>query len=59
MSNRTDAAIVDARDGARAHDTERVGFNPHRQHRRSPADYLMVGAAAAVLIALVVWAIVG
>jgi hypothetical protein len=36
-----------------------VGFNPHRQQHRSPFDYFMVAAAFAVIIALVVWAIVG
>ena len=36
-----------------------MGFNPHRQHRRSPLDYVMVGAALAVCLALVVWAFFG
>jgi hypothetical protein len=36
-----------------------VGFNPQRQHRRSPFDYVMVGAALAVCLGLVVWAVVG
>jgi hypothetical protein len=36
-----------------------VGFNPFRQHRRSPADYLMVAAALVVCAALVVWAFLG
>jgi hypothetical protein len=34
-------------------------MNPFRQHRRSPADYVMVGAALVVLAALVLWAIFG
>ena len=33
-----------------------MGFNPHRQHRRSPADYVMVVAAFAVCAALLAWA---
>jgi hypothetical protein len=41
------------------HDTERVGFNPFRQTRRSPADYVMVAAALVVCAALVIWALVG
>jgi hypothetical protein len=36
-----------------------VGFNPFRQRRRSPADYLMVAAALAVCVALVAWAALG
>jgi hypothetical protein len=36
-----------------------VGFNPQRPKRRSPADYLMVGAAAIVVVGLVVWALFG
>jgi hypothetical protein len=36
-----------------------MGFNPHRPHRRSPVDYVMVGAALAVCLALVVWALFG
>ena len=41
------------------HDTEPVGFNPFRQTRRSPADYVMVAAALVVCAALVIWALVG
>jgi hypothetical protein len=36
-----------------------MGFNPQRQHRRSSFDYVMVGAALAVCLALVVWAFLG
>jgi hypothetical protein len=36
-----------------------VGFNPFRQARRSPADYLMVAAALIVCAALVAWALLG
>jgi hypothetical protein len=39
------------------HDTERVGFNPFRQARRSNADYVMLVAALVVCGALVVWAV--
>jgi hypothetical protein len=34
-----------------------VGLNPFRQHRRSPADILLVAAAVAVCVALVAWAL--
>jgi hypothetical protein len=36
-----------------------VGLNPFRQHRRSPADYLMVAGAVVVCLALVLWAFFG
>jgi len=36
-----------------------MGFNPHRQHRRSPLDYVMVAAAVVVCAGLVVWAFFG
>lgn len=36
-----------------------MGFNPHRQHRRSSADYVMVVAAFAVCAALLAWAFLG
>jgi hypothetical protein len=36
-----------------------MGFNPHRMHRRSPADYVMVIGAFVVVAALVAWALVG
>jgi hypothetical protein len=37
----------------------RVGLNPFRQQRRSPADYLMVAMAVLVCVALVLWAFLG
>jgi hypothetical protein len=40
-------------------DTGTVGFNPHRQHRRSPLDYIMVVAALATCLGLVIWAFFG
>lgn len=40
-------------------DTCPMGFNPHRTHRRSPADYVMVAGAFAVVIALILWALLG
>ena len=53
----------DVRTGAstapRSGDTRAMGFNPHRQHRRSPLDYVMVVAALAVCLALVIWAFFG
>lgn len=33
-----------------------MGFNPHRQHKRSNLDYVFVAAAALICIALVLWA---
>jgi hypothetical protein len=36
-----------------------VGFDPHRQQRRSTADYLLVAAAVLICIALVAWALLG
>ena len=39
--------------------TEPVGFNPNRVHRRSPFDYVMVGAALVICLGLVIWAVVG
>ena len=45
-----------SRDGR---DAGAVGMNPFRQHRRSPADYVMVAAALLVLAALVAWAFFG
>ncbi len=43
----------------RCRDTCPMGFNPHRQHRRTSADYLMVAAAVLVCAALVAWALLG
>ncbi len=42
-----------------ARDTWQMGFNPDRQHRRSPWDVVFVGAALAVAAALVLWAFLG
>jgi hypothetical protein len=36
-----------------------VGFNPHRQQRRSSFDYFMVAAAMAICIGLIIWAFFG
>jgi hypothetical protein len=36
-----------------------VGLNPFRQHRRSAADYVLVVAAILVVLAMVVWALLG
>ncbi len=40
-------------------DTGGVGFNPHRQHRRSPLDYVLVAAALVICLGLVTWAVIG
>ena len=36
-----------------------MGFNPFREHRRSPADLAMVVVAAVVIAALLAWALLG
>jgi hypothetical protein len=36
-----------------------MGFNPHRQYRRSTADYAVVVAAVLICLLLVGWALVG
>ena len=36
-----------------------MGFNPERQHRRSPWDLVFVGAALLTAAALVLWAFLG
>jgi len=36
-----------------------VGFNPYRQPRRRPSDYVMVAAAVVVVLALLLWALFG
>jgi len=35
-----------------------MGFNPLRQQRRRPSDYVMVAAAFAVVAVLLLWALV-
>lgn len=39
--------------------TRGMGMNPFRPHKRSPADFVMVGAALLVLALLVAWAVRG
>ena len=36
-----------------------MGFNPHRKYRRTPSDYVMVGAAVVVCLLLLAWALLG
>jgi hypothetical protein len=36
-----------------------MGFNPFRPQRRSFADYAMVAGALLVVLALVLWALLG
>ena len=38
-------------------DTDGMGFDPRRPHRRRPSDIFYVGAAALVAVFLVVWAL--
>jgi hypothetical protein len=33
-----------------------VGFNPFRQQRRSPVDYVLLAAALVAVLVLVMWA---
>lgn len=40
-------------------DTDRMGMDPTRPHRRRPSDYLFVGAAVLVALLLVLWALLG
>jgi hypothetical protein len=41
----------------RADDTDPMGFNPHRTHRRRTSDYVFVAAAVLLCVALVLWAL--
>ena len=34
-----------------------VGFNPYRQQKRRPSDYVMVAAAVVVVVVLLAWAL--
>jgi hypothetical protein len=36
-----------------------MGFNPYRKFVAKPADYLMVVAAVAAVMALLAWALLG
>ncbi len=36
-----------------------MGLDPTRQHRKTPFDYLFVGAAIIAAVALVIWALFG
>jgi hypothetical protein len=36
-----------------------MGFNPHRKRVKRTSDYLIVGSAFVLMIALVVWAFSG
>jgi hypothetical protein len=36
--------------------TQGVGFNPFRQQRRSPVDYVLLAAALVIVVVLVLWA---
>jgi hypothetical protein len=33
-----------------------VGFNPFRQHHRSPVDYVVLAAALVAVVVLLLWA---
>jgi hypothetical protein len=34
-----------------------MGFDPNRRYQRRPSDYVMVGAAVLVVVALLLWAL--
>jgi hypothetical protein len=36
-----------------------MGFNPHRTQRRRPTDYVFVAAGLLVVVALLLWALLG
>lgn len=36
-----------------------MGFNPHRQHKRTTADYVLVASAFIVCALLLAWALFG
>lgn len=36
-----------------------MGLNPHRTHRRSPWDYVFVGAALMAALGVLLWALLG
>jgi len=36
-----------------------VGFNPFREQTRRTSDYVLVGAALLVVVALIAWALLG
>jgi hypothetical protein len=36
-----------------------VGFDPRRQHRRTPFDYVFVAASVIMAVGLLAWAIFG
>ena len=36
-----------------------MGFNPHRQHKKSNVDYVLVAAALLVCVLLLAWAFFG
>lgn len=44
---------------ARRRDDLAMGMNPHHQHRRSNWDYVYVGAALVVALAVLAWAFLG
>ena len=46
-------------DEAGRDDTGPMGMDPTRPHRRRPSDLLYVGAGLLVVVALLVWALLG
>lgn len=50
-----------ARPGAAGGDATIVamGFNPHRQYKRRPSDYVLVAVSLALVLALVAWGFLG
>ena len=40
-------------------DNRVMGFNPHRQYKRRPSDYVLVAVSLALVLALVAWGFLG
>jgi hypothetical protein len=36
-----------------------MGYNPYRRFRAGPADYILVGVALLIAVALLIWAFAG
>ena len=59
LAIRTSPSELESCKAAPNGDTWQMGFNPHRTHRRSPFDYVMVAAALVICLGLVLWAVLG
>lgn len=59
LDDRPYPSPVTGKPGGASRHTGPMGFNPHRQYKRTTADYAMVAAAFVVCAALVAWAFLG